>query len=215
MSHDANHELLAQEMKPLTDATLTVRVIKSFPFRTCKNLVLKDLDLTTMTVGGLIERCKQGECAELRAQRGARSEEWAFRLFGLKTRLRVEDSGRAPSSSGRAVEDDLAGRLTAAGLSLCRCERAGTDDQTAELARGRLWKEGMRAQCTPQCLRSCASASCSDVLVSSSWLRSSGLPPSTQEQQRLSFTTHGIQADKQRSRPRSASSCTGNWSWTR
>lgn len=81
MSHDANHELLAQEMKPPTDATLTVRVIKSFPFRTCKNLVLKDLDLTTMTVGGLIERCKQGECAErrapsseLRAQRGARDE---------------------------------------------------------------------------------------------------------------------------------------------
>lgn len=60
--HDANHELLSQEMKPLTDATLTIRVIKSFPFRTCKNLVLRDLDLTAMTVGELMERCKKGEC---------------------------------------------------------------------------------------------------------------------------------------------------------
>lgn len=70
MSHDNNHELLAQEMKPLTDATITVRVIKSFPFRTCKNLVLRDLDLTTMTVGQLIERCKQGAYV-LRGKQGA------------------------------------------------------------------------------------------------------------------------------------------------
>jgi len=32
-------------------ATLTVRVIKSFPYRTCKNLVIHDLDLNATTVG--------------------------------------------------------------------------------------------------------------------------------------------------------------------
>lgn len=57
---DANHELLATELRPLTSATLTIRIIKSFTYRTSKNLVLKDIDLTTTTVGGLITLCKEG-----------------------------------------------------------------------------------------------------------------------------------------------------------
>ncbi|KAF3087308.1 hypothetical protein TWF569_001022 [Orbilia oligospora] len=35
----------------LKTATITVRVIKSFPYRTCKNLVVRGLDLTTITIG--------------------------------------------------------------------------------------------------------------------------------------------------------------------
>ncbi|KAK6505351.1 hypothetical protein TWF481_007256 [Arthrobotrys musiformis] len=35
----------------LKNATITVRVIKSFPYRTCKNLVIRGLDLTGVTVG--------------------------------------------------------------------------------------------------------------------------------------------------------------------
>lgn len=39
-------------------ATLTVRVIKSFPYRTCKNVVLHNLDLDTVTAGELKEMVK-------------------------------------------------------------------------------------------------------------------------------------------------------------
>jgi Uncharacterized conserved protein (DUF2340) len=44
----------------VTDATLTIRVIKSFPYRTCKNLVLHHLDLTKLTVGELKEVVRNG-----------------------------------------------------------------------------------------------------------------------------------------------------------
>ncbi|KAF9363302.1 hypothetical protein BGX34_004437 [Mortierella sp. NVP85] len=39
-----------------TAATLTIRLVKSFTHRTCKNLILKDIDLTTTTVAGLREK---------------------------------------------------------------------------------------------------------------------------------------------------------------
>jgi hypothetical protein len=58
---ESPHELLASERKPVTDATLTIRIIKSFEYRTMKPLVLKDLDLTTLTVGELLEKCKAGK----------------------------------------------------------------------------------------------------------------------------------------------------------
>ncbi|VDB88616.1 unnamed protein product [Peniophora sp. CBMAI 1063] len=45
--------------KPRTAATLTLRVIKSFEFRTEKSLVLHDVNLETETVGGLKERARQ------------------------------------------------------------------------------------------------------------------------------------------------------------
>ncbi|PWN26077.1 hypothetical protein BDZ90DRAFT_267601 [Jaminaea rosea] len=45
--------------RPLTDATITIRVIKSFPYRSVKNLVLNHIDLTKMTVLELEERCRK------------------------------------------------------------------------------------------------------------------------------------------------------------
>ena len=50
--------------KPRTAATLTLRVIKSFEFRTEKSLVLHDVNLETETVGGLKERARQGVYSE-------------------------------------------------------------------------------------------------------------------------------------------------------
>ncbi|CAE6457378.1 unnamed protein product [Rhizoctonia solani] len=43
---------------PLSAATITVRVIKSFEYRTEKSLVLHALDLEHMTVGDLKERVR-------------------------------------------------------------------------------------------------------------------------------------------------------------
>ncbi|WVN85981.1 uncharacterized protein L203_101139 [Cryptococcus depauperatus CBS 7841] len=51
----SEHIPLATELHPISDATLTVRVIKSFEFRTQKSLVLQHLDLRKLTVGGLME----------------------------------------------------------------------------------------------------------------------------------------------------------------
>ena len=53
-------EQLASEAKPKTDATLTVRIIKSFKFRTEKSLVLHGVNLLETTVGALKERARQG-----------------------------------------------------------------------------------------------------------------------------------------------------------
>lgn len=41
-------------------AIVTVRIIKSFAYRTIKNHVFKDLDLTTTTVAGLLELVNKG-----------------------------------------------------------------------------------------------------------------------------------------------------------
>jgi hypothetical protein len=43
-------------------AIVTVRIIKSFAYRTIKNHVFKDLDLTTTTVAGLLELVNKGGC---------------------------------------------------------------------------------------------------------------------------------------------------------
>lgn len=55
------YEPLATDLRPTTDAVLTIRVIKSFEFRTFKALILRGLDLETLTVGELLERCKNGK----------------------------------------------------------------------------------------------------------------------------------------------------------
>ncbi|KAI5857005.1 hypothetical protein BZA05DRAFT_415715 [Tricharina praecox] len=44
--------------RPITDATLTIRVIKNFPYRTYKNVILHHLDLTALTAGELKELVK-------------------------------------------------------------------------------------------------------------------------------------------------------------
>jgi len=46
--------------RPKTSATLTVRVIKSFKFRTEKNLVVHNINLEITTVGQLKEIARQG-----------------------------------------------------------------------------------------------------------------------------------------------------------
>jgi hypothetical protein len=42
------------------DSVLTIRVIKSFPYRITKNLVLQHVNLKTMSVAELKELAKQG-----------------------------------------------------------------------------------------------------------------------------------------------------------
>lgn len=56
------HEPLSSELLPTTDATLTIRIIKSFEFRTQKSMVIKGVNLEVETVGGLMQRVRDGEC---------------------------------------------------------------------------------------------------------------------------------------------------------
>ncbi|KAL7420317.1 hypothetical protein Q5752_005286 [Cryptotrichosporon argae] len=56
---EAAHQALATELRPVGAATLTVRVIKSFPYRTHKSLVLQHVDLRAETVGGLKGRVRE------------------------------------------------------------------------------------------------------------------------------------------------------------
>ena len=50
---------VTNQARPLTQAVITVRVIKNFEYRTMKALVLKDVDLTTLTTPQLIAQCKE------------------------------------------------------------------------------------------------------------------------------------------------------------
>ncbi|KAK4054551.1 hypothetical protein OIV83_001045 [Microbotryomycetes sp. JL201] len=49
----ADGDALTNTLRPLNDIFLTVRIIKSFEFRTMKNLYLPHVDATTVTVGQL------------------------------------------------------------------------------------------------------------------------------------------------------------------
>jgi len=53
-----NYEPLATEVLPPTDATITIRVIKSLTYRTEKSLVLHHVNLQETTVGQLKGRVK-------------------------------------------------------------------------------------------------------------------------------------------------------------
>ncbi|KAJ3480533.1 hypothetical protein NLI96_g8284 [Meripilus lineatus] len=57
---DAISDVLTNLARPKTSATLTLRIIKSFEFRTEKSLVLKDINLETTTAGQLKELARQG-----------------------------------------------------------------------------------------------------------------------------------------------------------
>lgn len=50
---------VTNQARPLTQAVITVRVIKNFEYRAMKALVLKDVDLTTLTTPQLIAQCKE------------------------------------------------------------------------------------------------------------------------------------------------------------
>ncbi|KAF7796523.1 hypothetical protein EIP86_007702 [Pleurotus ostreatoroseus] len=53
-------DALTNEAVPRTSATLTIRIVKSFEFRTEKSLVLKNVNCETTTVGQLKEMARQG-----------------------------------------------------------------------------------------------------------------------------------------------------------
>jgi hypothetical protein len=52
-------DVLTNLAKPKTSATLTLRIIKSFEYRTEKSLVLHDVNLEATTVGRLKEIAKE------------------------------------------------------------------------------------------------------------------------------------------------------------
>ena len=54
-------DTLTNLLKPLSAATITVRVIKSFQYRVAKSLVISELDLNKTSVNELKERVKQRE----------------------------------------------------------------------------------------------------------------------------------------------------------
>lgn len=54
-------DTLTNLLKPLSAATITVRVIKSFQYRVAKSLVISELDLSKTSVSDLKERVKQRE----------------------------------------------------------------------------------------------------------------------------------------------------------
>lgn len=76
------YEPLATDLRPTTDAVLTIRVIKSFEFRTFKALILRGLDLETLTVGELLERCKNGEYTDGRLLNQISKRFLDSKLFG-------------------------------------------------------------------------------------------------------------------------------------
>ncbi|KAF7359497.1 hypothetical protein MSAN_01292500 [Mycena sanguinolenta] len=65
----AANSQLSNEARPKTSATLTVRIIKSFEFRTEKSLVLHNVNLETTTTGQLKQLARAGN----KAARHARS----------------------------------------------------------------------------------------------------------------------------------------------
>jgi len=60
MSSEHSSDILTNVALPSTEATITVRVIKSFEYRTERNLVLHKLNLPVTTVGDLKNIAKQG-----------------------------------------------------------------------------------------------------------------------------------------------------------
>lgn len=83
---ESHHELLSSERRPDTDAVLTVRVIKSFEFRTQKSLVLKGINLEEETVGGLMDRVRNGMSPPFPSRADS-----AVRSPGSRASLRIED----------------------------------------------------------------------------------------------------------------------------
>ena len=61
-------DTLTNLTKPRTSATLTLRIIKSFEYRTEKSLVLHDINLETTTVGRLKEVANESNCRFLSSQ---------------------------------------------------------------------------------------------------------------------------------------------------
>ena len=63
--HGGISDTLTNLSKPKISATLTLRIIKSFEYRTEKSLVLHGVNLETTTVGRLKEIAKESNCCFL------------------------------------------------------------------------------------------------------------------------------------------------------
>ena len=99
--------MLANELKPKNDATITVRIIKSFKYRTERSLVLHHVDLTATTVAQLKQAALQGLSFRLTM----RALSHSFSLSHCLT-VRLETiSHRSPRS--------LLSRLVFLALSFC------------------------------------------------------------------------------------------------
>lgn len=55
----AESEPLTSTVRPLSQSVLTIRIIKSFPYRNVKNYVLKDYDISTKKPKDLFEDIKK------------------------------------------------------------------------------------------------------------------------------------------------------------
>lgn len=55
----ADSEPLTSTVRPLSQSVLTIRIIKSFPYRNVKNYILKDYDISTRTPKDLFEDTKK------------------------------------------------------------------------------------------------------------------------------------------------------------
>lgn len=75
--------------RPLNDAVITIRIIKSFEFRSMKAYVIKSIDLTTTTIAQLEELCRK-EVSTTSSFRAFRS--YADKLDTLKLYTRAHGS---------------------------------------------------------------------------------------------------------------------------
>ncbi|GAC99707.1 cytoplasmic protein [Pseudozyma hubeiensis SY62] len=75
--------------RPLTDAVITIRIIKSFEFRSMKAFVIKSIDLTSTSVAELEEKCRQ----EVKTNSSYRAfKSYADKLDTLKLYTRAHGS---------------------------------------------------------------------------------------------------------------------------
>jgi Uncharacterized conserved protein (DUF2340) len=68
-------DTLTNLARPRTSAVITVRVIKSFEFRTERSLVLRDINLETTTVGKLKETVRNGQFS-VRPRTSSKPNSW-------------------------------------------------------------------------------------------------------------------------------------------
>jgi hypothetical protein len=82
-------DVLTNEAKPKTSATITLRIIKSFEYRTERSLVLHDLNLESMTVGELKAVARQGDHMKCHSQAAVLTEGFESR-FSCGEPIRME-----------------------------------------------------------------------------------------------------------------------------
>lgn len=73
-------EDLTNLAKPSSDATLTIRCIKNFEYRTCKNLVLQHVNLETCTAGELKKVVMDSKYREQERQKRVNGENQPLKL---------------------------------------------------------------------------------------------------------------------------------------